>query len=513
MKGYGKKMLKKLIAILFCLVLALAPLAALAASAETGTEARDITKDCVLTLSGEPLEPRVFDGDENTYGEFSSGAIGIYSREPIGGVYIRFDRVPGEWTLNAGSTARTCGTEGLLHEYQSVEGTTGEAILRFPGAFSISEITVLSKGEKLPAFVQLWRAAEGPADIMIMPCRTGDEQIFFAGAIADAVDRGAEVQVCLFMEHPNSHSRLHEFLNGLYACGLDRHPVIGPMPDVWFAPTEADALAIFAEAGYGYDDIVAYETELLRRFKPQIVLAHDAAGEDGYTAAIALSHAIREAVDASPNAARYPGSASQYGTWDPIKVYLHLWPENAIKFRIDDPLPSFGGMTAFEVSQKAYRLHYSQLTGKYAPWLLGTETAPVTGSAGFPAEYSPVNYGLWYDRTGGDTAKTGFYENIVFYADGGPLDPSTITEPTPEPTAEPTAEPDASAGPGETNAPVESAVPTEAPEPTAEPGDTASPTVPKSGKTLPPVIVVLILAALLAAAGAAMHFVIKANLD
>ena len=75
------KMLKKLAAILFCLALLLAPLAV---RAETGTQARDITKECVLTLSGEPIEPRLIDGDENTYGEFPPGAIGIFSREPIG---------------------------------------------------------------------------------------------------------------------------------------------------------------------------------------------------------------------------------------------------------------------------------------------------------------------------------------------------------------------------------------------------------------------------------------------
>ena len=500
-------MLKKLAAILFCLALLLAPLAV---RAETGTQARDITKECVLTLSGEPIEPRLIDGDENTYGEFPPGAIGIFSREPIGGVYIRFDRAPGEWIMNTGTASHACGGDGFLHEYQRVDETTGEVILRFPGTFSISELTVLSKGEKLPDLVQLWRPAEGPADIMIMPCRTGDEHLFFAGAVADAVDRGAEVQVCLFTEHPDSHSRLHEFLNGLYACGLDRYPVVGPMPDVWFAPEEADALAIFEQAGYGYDDIVAYETELLRRFKPQIVLAHDAAGEDGCTAAAALSHAIRDAVDASPNAARYPGSASQYGVWDPIKVYLHLWPENAIKFRIDEPLPSFGGRTAFELSQQAYRMHQSQLSGKYAAWILGTEASPVSSSAGFPAEYSPVNFGLWYDRTGGDRVKTDFYEHIVFYADGGPLDPSGLS-PAPEPTEapEPTAAPAESAEPPETDGPTESAAPTEA----AETPDGTEKPAAKPGRTMSPVLVVLILAALLAAAGVGIHFVIKANLD
>ncbi|MBQ3939125.1 MAG: hypothetical protein II724_07240, partial [Clostridia bacterium] len=99
---------------------------------------------------------------------------------------------------------------------------------------------------------------------------------------------------------------------------------------------------------------------------------------------------------------------------------------------------------------------------------------------------------------------------IVFYADGGPLDPSGLS-PAPEPTEapEPTAAPAESAEPPETDGPTESAAPTEA----AETPDGTEKPAAKPGRTMSPVLVVLILAALLAAAGVGIHFVIKANLD
>ena len=89
-------------------------------------------------------------------------------------------------------------------------------------------------------------------------------------------------------------------------------------------------MQVFANAGYGYDDFLEWQVENLRRFKPQVVVGHDAAGEYGHGTHIINSETLRDAVSAAADAENFPYSAAQYGVWDTPKLYLHLWAENEI---------------------------------------------------------------------------------------------------------------------------------------------------------------------------------------
>ena len=415
-----------------------------------GSPSVDITSACVFSGVGPDTVALLTDNDEGTTAVFgeATGVVIAAARE-IGGVYIKFDRTPSEWVMICDGESLICGTHGFLHEYVPLpDGNGGVMTLCFPEYTEITDIFILSKGESLPSFVQVWRAAEGKCDIMLSVAHSDDDQIFFAGSVPDAVARGAEMQVCYFTNHWNTHTRPHELLNGLWACGLDRYPVIGELPDLW-SSSEKNALKKLENEGFEYSGIVASQVALLRAFKPEILLLHDINGEYGHGAHRLASHTMRDAVEISADPEMYPESAEKYGVWDVPKTYIHLYEKNGIEFEIDTPLEYFGGRTAYQVSQDAFRCHISQFGTRYKDWLIGTDEEPITDSRAFP-DYSPRYYGLWRTLVGEDVIRTDFYENIsllsgrdITHFEISPfIEPVILTtEPTTEPATDPLTEP------------------------------------------------------------------------
>lgn len=422
--------------ITFCVfLLLLSTFLSQAVSADESASSRsasEITQDCVITLNEKTIPEALTDNQEQTYIKYKEPVrITVRSPEPIGGIYIKFDRTPPEWTLVHEENRIDCGQYGFLHEYQPIEkNDITEVSLLFEETVSICDFFVLSKGEKLPDFVQVWRPAKGKCDIMLLSTHSDDDQLFFAGTVPDAVSRGAEMQVCYFTNHWNTHTRPHELLNGLWTCGLDRYPIVSPFRDAMRVDSEAAGLAVFEAQGVNYEDMVQMQVELLREFKPQIVLVHDVDGEYGHGAHVLNSHSLRDALPLVSDPTKFTESAEKYGVWNPLKVYIHLYdnkkakkhkldpPLNTIDFEIDVPLEFFGGKTAYQVSQDAFRCHISQFKSRYRTWLLGTDDKPVTTASQFP-KYNPRHYGLYYSTVGKDVAKTDFYEHIVLLKDQG----------------------------------------------------------------------------------------------
>ncbi len=474
--------MKKLIVFMvFALLLACIPLP----SALGESVMRDITASCSIELNGAPINGMLIDNSESTYLEYSQAVITVRAVEPIGGIYIKFDRTPPSWTLWFNGMFQSCGAYGFLHEFQKVDSTSASQLtLSFSKEVSIADIFFFSLGAKPPANVQVWRPASGRCDMMLLAAHSDDDQLFFAGAVPDAVARGAEVQVCFFTNHWNTHTRPHELLNGLWTCGLTRYPVIGPFMDTGRGYSEEEGLRLFSYLGFTYDDMVKHQTMLLRKYKPQVVLAHDILGEYGHSAHIIDSHALRDAALVSNDASRYPDLALAHGTWDVPKIYIHLYWDNEINFEIDTPLSHFGGKTAYQVSQDAFRCHISQMSTRYRYWLLGTPANPVTNSYGFP-QYSPRYYGLWRSLVGEDSVKKHFYENISFYGDAHTVPSSTAAPattspptpvPTPTPAPTPTPEPTPTPTPRPTRLPIVRPTPTPTPTPAPTPTPTPTPT-------------------------------------
>jgi hypothetical protein len=158
-------------------------------------------------------------------------------------------------------------------------------------------------------------------------------------------------------------------------------------------------------------DILSFVVEQIRRFRPKVAIGHDLEGEYGHGMHMVYAEQLCKAVEISMNKSEFPESAAEYGVWDVPKTYLHLYPENPIVMDWDQPLESFDGMTAFEVTRDlGFPQHESQQT-YYSWYFKGMQTsADIT-------QYSPREFGLFRSTVGTDAQKNDFLENITTYAE------------------------------------------------------------------------------------------------
>ena len=151
---------------------------------------------------------------------------------------------------------------------------------------------------------------------------------------------------------------------------------------------------------YSYDEVTAFVTEQIRRFKPLVCVTQDLNGEYGHGAHMLLAHAVCDAVDNSASASFCPESADKYGTYDVPKTYLHLYEQNQIKMNLRTPLAGLGGRTALEAASDAYLKHVSQQVWDFI--------------VSDDYEHSCANFGLYRTTVGADTGND-MLEHITTY--------------------------------------------------------------------------------------------------
>ena len=336
----------------------------------------------------------------------------------IGSVYLIFNRPYGEYTVTDNGTGNVCtvGQYGYCHEFIDLTALFGSApssvTLSFEnGSVYLFEIDVFTEGE-VPDTVQKWNPpADGKADLVLLSTHGDDDQLFFAGVLPYyAREKGYTVQVVYFTDHADEPERMHEMLNGLWAVGVNIYPVFGEHPD-FFKRNMDDAYVALENLGYPREDLMSFVVENIRRFQPLVVVGHDINGEYGHALHKIYTDLLMEALDLSSDASQFPESAETYGTWDVPKTYLHLYEENQIIMDWDQPLESFGGMTAFEVTRDlGYPCHKSQYQD-FAWYLVYYDTA-----AECP-KYNPCYYGLFRTTVGDDVEKKDFFENLTSHAE------------------------------------------------------------------------------------------------
>lgn len=397
--------------------------------------AEDMTHRAVIA----PAVSALTDGAEGTYEVFDIGAvIKIRADEPIAGVYIKFDRTPPEWLLRAGTVEMRCGRYGFLHEWCDISSLgcdAHEVELVFDcGAAEICDIYVFSFGD-IPDWVQRWEPAEGDADLMLMTTHADDEQLFFLGVLPYyAGELQYSVQVVYFTNHNNTRCRPHELLNGLWTVGVRRYPVIGGLPDYWdgYNETLEYSYAAALAEGFTRDDLVDFQTEMLRRYRPQVVVGHDIDGEYGHPQHKINTDTLIEALTLAADPLYELKSGAHLGVWDVPKTYLHLYPENAITMNWDVPLSKFDGMTAYEVSKLGYACHLSQQYTWFTAWINGEDVKYTRASE--ISTYKPTDYGLYRSLVGTDIAGGDFFENLAVRSKTP--EPSNNAETTPPMTDE-----------------------------------------------------------------------------
>lgn len=386
------------------------------------------SENSVIEADGFSNGKSLSDDNTNTYTKaLKDNEIKISNEEGISAVYIKFDRIPTEWTMKteAGDVI-TCGRNSFLHEFVNVRDLVGklpdEVILNFEEGTVIADVYAFSDGD-IPEWVQIWQPPCEAADLLLVSSHSDDEQLFFLGVLPYyAGELGMEVQVAYVIQHfevngVQNHQRPHEQLDGLWTVGVRNYPVMSEFPDLYAQSKNrqeafSQAEKVFQGAGITYDDFIAYMTECIRRFKPSVVVSHDLDGEYGHGTHVVAAAALTEAIECSTDAEKYPESARKYGVWEIQKLYLHLYEENPIVMNYDLPLENFGGKTAYQVSCDGFACHKSQHWTWFYKWIYGSEENPYTKASQIKT-YSPCNYGLYHTTVGTDTVGGDFFENVV----------------------------------------------------------------------------------------------------
>ena len=333
----------------------------------------------------------------------------VYCNEPVDRVYIIWDTVPGEYTLAADEAEYCCGRYGFLHEYIALEHPAQKIDLTafdetVGSTMKIKELHTFAVGEELPEWVQIWEPPCEKADLLLFSTHADDELLFFGGTLPYYAGESVyQVQVVYLTNHWRKQPhRGHELLNGLWTCGVKNYPVIGPFEDIYSLSLE------HAKGLYDLDEVKRFQVEMLRRFRPDVLLTQDVNGEYGHGVHMLNTNMMMESVELAADESYQPEAGE---IWDTPKWYIHAWPENVIEMEWDEPLSNFGGKTAFDVANEAYQCHASQV--KYNDM---TREKSAVGC---------TQFGLYRSKVGEDVQKNDFFENIV-------KEPEPTSAPAPE---------------------------------------------------------------------------------
>ena len=404
---------------MFTLVLLLMLLPVLSVGAEE-MEAKNISGKELVVAANRVNKDRIFDGDQvNSQKLVSESYVTLQHEDGIGSVYLLFNLEYGDYTIKNEDTGETvtCGQYRYLHDFVDLVALFGSApksvTISFPqesGQFN--ELYVFTEG-KVPQWVQIWeQPVDHETDLVLFSTHCDDEQLFFAGVLPYyAAELDYQVQVVyLTISRNHSTRRAHEALDGLWTVGIRNYPVYNDFGD-YKAPTMDKAYSIYKFMGVEEPQLLEYVVENIRRFKPKVAIGHDIInGEYSHGAHMLYADLLVKALEITNDPEQYPESAEKYGLWDVPKTYLHLYPENPIVMDWDQPLESFDGMTAYEVTKElGFPCHVSQVSG-FLWYMAGADTAAEV------AQYSPCEYGLYRSTVGPDVKKNDFFENVPTHA-------------------------------------------------------------------------------------------------
>jgi LmbE family N-acetylglucosaminyl deacetylase len=361
-------------------------------------EADEFTETLMLTLSDEVSDELsaevLLDRDYTTKLEFDSeSSIIISADEEIHSLYFIWDLPPGEWNLIDVET-QICGLSGYIHEFVILDNPTMEITAQLPNDGAIlCNIYAFSDGTP-PEWVQVWQPPLPVADMLLVPTHADDEFLVFAGLLpCYAGELDYRIQVAYIVNHWDEAPRTHEMLDGLWSVGIRNYPVIGEFDNFYTESLQE------ASDFYGYDKIVDFHVELLRRFKPQVVVGHDINGEHRDGAHMLNALALQTAVENAADSTYHTASFEQYGLWDTPKLYLHLYWENFIMMNWDIPLSRFNGATAIDMAVIGYDFYQSQHHNAFS--------VPQIGPFGHL-------FGLARSLVGEDVVGGDLFENIIF---------------------------------------------------------------------------------------------------
>lgn len=385
------------------------------AGAETAKASKDETKEAVslkITVKNAKgsAQSKLRDNSNKTRVQYKKGEVlTVTSEKPMYGVYIRWGSTVSPYTLHYNEKTEKHGQQGFLHDYVELAEPATSVEIKIEKDVYVSEIEAFSEG-KLPADVQVWKPALKEADIVVFSTHADDEILFMGGVLAQyGGQEKRRLQVVYMCEFWSTEPvREHEKLDGLWASGIRNYPAC--MNYVDYYATSLDG----AKKKYDINKLIKSTCEMVRRFKPLVIVTHDIKGEYGHGGHMILNAAVQEVIEHSMEADYLPESAEKYGTWDVQKTYFHLYGKNKLKLNMRVPLSEFGGKTALEVAKNAYLKHESQQWC----WFYVSDDY----------EYSAAEFGLFRTTVGLDTGN-----NMMEHASREKAQNTATPTPTEEP--------------------------------------------------------------------------------
>lgn len=360
---------------------------------------------------------KLSDNNYNTYVTLNrEDAITIENTEMFNYVYIIYYVESMTGTINYNNTSIRVGENQFLHECIKLDEETNKITINYDDTVRIKEIFLFN--ETLPNWVQTWNKPLDNADILLFSTHSDDEHLFFAGLIPSMIASGKNIQVVYLTHHNDNPKRLDEQLNGLWAVGLRNYPVLGAFPDA-YSESLNGATTNLSYAGFSLDDVINFQIDIIKRFKPLVVVNHDEAGEYSHGQHILNTHALKEALNLLED------------EYKPQKVYLHLYEENSITMNYDIPLEYYNGMTAFEVSKLGYAEHDSQQYTWFTDWLKGKNNEYTKATD--IKTYSPTKFGLYYSKNGNyETLDNDLFYDVEIISNEETIEDNQANEPVKE---------------------------------------------------------------------------------
>lgn len=250
---------------------------------------------------------------------------------------------------------------------------------------------------------QDWLPPCDRADILVFATHPDDELLFMGGVLASyAAGQKLQVQVVHMMNYETAHpAREQERLDGMWAAGVRHLPLAGRFDASFTTGLMADGKVLDDYA------LTEYAAEMIRRFRPQVVVSHDLDGEYGHVRHKMLAAAVADAVKHSGEKDFCPDSSEKYGVWDVPKTYLHLYDENRIFLDLHKPLGGeYGETTAIELAAEAYKKHVSQQW----TWFYVSDDVNDPRSE----QINAAIFGLYRSTVGADSGND-IMENLISY--------------------------------------------------------------------------------------------------
>ena len=208
-------------------------------------------------------------------------------------------------------------------------------------------------------------------DLMMICAHPGDEFLFLGGILPQYAGEEMRSVTVVYLSS-ESEAQQEQAKESLAIYGDRVQAVFGSF-SYTYTSTKEEAIQY-----WDMQEVTAYLVQVIRQYKPLIVVTHDPLGEYGHGAHCATFDAVYKAVPYAAETGRNPESEATFGIWNVQRFFSHLYGENLLALNRDKPLKTADGRTALELDQQCYQTYET----KYP--------IPITDGPG----YTCAKYGL-----------------------------------------------------------------------------------------------------------------------